>query len=69
MKERGIDPAMQGWWQGKNGECHFRFFDTQDAVGTVFESIEFSKDWEDPECEWYPHPPSQEAGSQHRAVK
>jgi hypothetical protein len=27
-------------------------------TGTVFETIDFSKDWEDSEHEWYPHTPS-----------
>jgi methylmalonyl-CoA/ethylmalonyl-CoA epimerase len=54
MKERGFAPAMEGWWIGKRGECHFCFFDTENATGTIFETIDFSPDWEDPECEWYP---------------
>ncbi|KAJ9624734.1 hypothetical protein H2204_010636 [Knufia peltigerae] len=55
MKERGFELAMQGWWMGKRGQCHFCFFDTlEKGVGTVFETIEFSQDWEDPDCEWYP---------------
>ena len=44
---------------GKQGQCHFCFFDTKEkAVGTVFETIVFSNDWEDPECEWYPNEPT-----------
>jgi methylmalonyl-CoA/ethylmalonyl-CoA epimerase len=58
MKERGFEPAMQGWWTGKKGVCHFCFFDTEGRTGTVFETIDFSDDWEDPEHEWYPHPPA-----------
>ncbi|KIW10419.1 hypothetical protein PV08_11382 [Exophiala spinifera] len=55
MRERGFEPAMQGWWQGRKGQCHFCFFDTlEKGAGTVFETIDFSEDWEDPECEWYP---------------
>ena len=54
MRERGFEPAMEGIWKGKRGTCHFCFFDTEASTGTVFESIEFSEDWEDPECEWYP---------------
>jgi len=57
MKERGFDPAMEGVWLGKRGTCRFVFFDTEGATGTVFETIEFSDDWEDPECEWYPRSP------------
>lgn len=61
MRERGFKPAMQGVWMGKKGRCHFCFFDTLDkSVGTVFETIEFSDDWEDPECEWYPCEPGEE---------
>lgn len=57
MKDRGISPAMEGSWQGKKGTCRFCFFDTESLTGTVFETIEFSEDWEDPLFEWYPHPP------------
>ena len=53
MKERGFEVAMEGKWVGKKGECHFCFFDTLDATGTVFETILFSEDWEDPECELF----------------
>jgi methylmalonyl-CoA/ethylmalonyl-CoA epimerase len=61
MKEKGFEPVMQGWWLGKKGTCHFCFFDTLDkGIGTMFETIEFSKDWEDPEHEWYPHAPVEE---------
>jgi hypothetical protein len=34
--------------EGRKGTCHFCFFDTEESAGTVFESIEFSEDWEDP---------------------
>ena len=54
MRERGFEPAMEGVWKGRRGTCHFCFFDTEASTGTVFESIEFSEDWEDPEFEWYP---------------
>jgi methylmalonyl-CoA/ethylmalonyl-CoA epimerase len=58
MKERGFEPVMQGVWRGRKGTCHFCFFDTlEKGIGTVFETIEFSKDWEDPDCEWYPSQP------------
>ncbi|KAL6247050.1 hypothetical protein RBB50_006358 [Rhinocladiella similis] len=61
IKDRGFEPAMQGWWMGRKGQCHFCFFDTlEKGVGTVFETIEFSEDWEDPDCEWYPQQPVQE---------
>ena len=61
MAERGFEVVMQGVWQGRRGQCHFCFFDTKKkGVGTVFETIEFSKDWEDPECEWYPYEPGRE---------
>ncbi|KAL8924704.1 MAG: hypothetical protein Q9208_003894 [Pyrenodesmia sp. 3 TL-2023] len=58
MSARGFEPAMEGVWQGRKGTCTFCFFDTEASAGTVFESIEFSEDWEDPECEWYPHEPA-----------
>ena len=54
LRERGFEPAMEGVWKGKRGTCHFCFFDTEASTGTVFESIEFSEDWEDPDFEWYP---------------
>lgn len=54
MKARGFEPAMEGVWKGRKGTCTFCFFDTEESVGTVVESIEFSEDWEDPEHEWYP---------------
>ncbi|KAL8668985.1 MAG: hypothetical protein Q9168_006407 [Polycauliona sp. 1 TL-2023] len=57
MQERGFEPAMEGVWKGRKGTCTFCFFDTEPSVGTVFESIEFSDDWEDPEHEWYPGAP------------
>ena len=50
MNEHGFEPAMQGVWMGKKGTCHFCFFDTlENGCGTVFETIEFSDDWEDPD--------------------
>jgi hypothetical protein len=59
MKERGFEPAMEGWWKGKKGETHFVYFDTLDkGLPTCFETIEFSEDWEEPECKWYPVPSS-----------
>lgn len=58
MKKKGFEPVMQGCWLGKVGTCHFCFFDTlEKGIGTMFETIEFSEDWEDPEHEWYPHAP------------
>lgn len=57
MRTRGFEPAMEGVWKGRKGTCHFCFFDTEGVTGTVFESIEFSDDWEDPEFEWYPCAP------------
>ena len=54
MQERGFEIAMEGVWKGRRGTCHFCFFDTEASTGTVFESIEFSEDWEDPEFELYP---------------
>ncbi|TKA61669.1 hypothetical protein B0A49_11554 [Cryomyces minteri] len=66
MRERGFEPAMEGWWKGSKGVCHFCFFDTEASTGTVFESIEFSDDWEDPDFVWYPAPPPKEAGVEHR---
>ncbi|CAF9939892.1 MAG: hypothetical protein HETSPECPRED_002089 [Heterodermia speciosa] len=58
MRERGFEPAMEGVWKGRKGTCHFCFFDTEAGTGTVFESIDFSDDWEDPDFEWYPHAPA-----------
>ena len=57
----GFEPAMEGVWRGRKGTCHFCFFDTEASTGTVFESIEFSDDWEDPDFEWYPQPPAKES--------
>ena len=61
MRERGFEPVMEGVWKGRKGICNFCFFDTEASTGTVFESIEFSGDWEDPEFEWYPQPPIKDA--------
>ncbi|MCJ1333090.1 hypothetical protein MMC10_009784 [Thelotrema lepadinum] len=58
MKQRGIEVAMSGRWKGKKGTCDFVFFDTLLSTGTVFETIEFSEDWEEPEdARWYPREP------------
>lgn len=55
MKKRGFEVGMEGIWMGKKGTCRFVYFDTLGAgVGTCFESIEFSEDWEDPVGEVYP---------------
>lgn len=56
--QRGFDVGMEGIWKGRKGQCHFCFFDTEGDVGTVVESIDFSDDWEDPDCEWYPSKPA-----------
>lgn len=58
MRERGFEPAMEGVWKGRKGTCNFCFFDTEASTGTVFESIDFSDDREDPDSEWYPHAPA-----------
>ena len=60
MRERGFEPAMEGLWEGRKGRCHFCFFDTDSSTGTTFETIDFSDDWEDPECKWYPHAPKED---------
>lgn len=58
FESRGFPVAMSGIWHGKKGTCEFMFFDTQGAVGTCFETIVFSDDWEDPESvEWFPSKP------------
>ena len=58
MAGKGFKPVMQGIWTGRKGTCHFCFFNTKEkGIGTMFETIEFSKDWEDPECAWYPDTP------------
>ena len=57
MRERGFETVMEGVWKGKKGTCNFCFFDTEASTGTIFESIDFSEDWEEPDCEWYPQPP------------
>lgn len=59
--KRGFGVGMEGIWKGKKGQCHFAFFDTEDNVGTVMESIEFSPDWEDPDYILYPPKASAEA--------
>lgn len=71
MSKRGFKPAMEGVWIGRKGECKFCFFDTEASTGTVFESIEFSDDWEDPEFKWYPHPPTYDEahGAEDRSKK
>ncbi|KAL8834347.1 MAG: hypothetical protein Q9176_007530 [Flavoplaca citrina] len=61
MKARGFEPAMEGVWKGRKGTCTFCFFDTEESVGTVVESIDFSEDWEDPEHEWYPAAPKDQS--------
>lgn len=43
---------------GKRGTYHFCFFDTDESTDTVFESIDFSDDWEDPQFEWYLQSPN-----------
>lgn len=61
MRERGFEPVMEGLWKGNKGTCNFCFFETEASTGTIFESVEFSEDWEDPEFEWYPQPPTKDA--------
>ena len=57
--KRGFELVQEGIWHGKEGTCHFNFFDTEGAAATCFESFEFSEDWEDPgDAVWYPAPPS-----------
>jgi hypothetical protein len=64
MAKKGFVPVMQGIWKGRRGECHFCFFDTKEkGIGTVFETIKFSKDWEDPPFEWYPSTPDEGSGT------
>ncbi len=62
MAGRGFEVAMEGVWMGSKGRCHFCFFDTEAGTGTVFESIKFSDDWEDPDFVWYPGPPAEGEG-------
>lgn len=55
FERRGYARAQSGIWQGKRGTCHFNFFDTDGAIGTCFETYEFSADWEEPdEVEYFP---------------
>lgn len=56
VQTRGFEVAMEGIWIGKKGPGHFVFFDTENEIGMVFESMEFSSDWENPACEWYLKP-------------
>lgn len=58
MDARGFPMAMEGTSKGGMGTCHFCFFDTLAATGTIFETINFSDDWEDPPCDWIPGAPS-----------
>lgn len=60
MREHGFEPGMEGFWKGKKGTCRFCFFDTESSTGTIFESIDFSEDWEDPEFEWYLDSPARD---------
>ncbi|KAI1844162.1 hypothetical protein JX266_009646 [Neoarthrinium moseri] len=67
MGERGFAPAMAGVWTGRRGEARFCFFDTaEQGLPTCFETIEFSGDWEEPACVWYPHPPAEEPGKKKK---
>ncbi|MCJ1258371.1 hypothetical protein MMC24_006204 [Lignoscripta atroalba] len=60
FSRRGFQLAQEGIWHGKNGTCHFTFFDTEEATTTCFESYHFSSDWEDPQnTVWYPSSPTQ----------
>lgn len=59
MAARGVRPAMQGVWKGSKGVTRFCFFDTvEQGMATCFETIAPSHDWQEPECRWYPAPPS-----------
>ncbi|KAG5661891.1 hypothetical protein KAF25_004130 [Fusarium avenaceum] len=49
FQSRGYSVVQSGIWHGKKGTCEFMFFDTEGAIGTCFESYNFSDDWEDPE--------------------
>ncbi|KAF7556048.1 hypothetical protein G7Z17_g1723 [Cylindrodendrum hubeiense] len=49
FRRRGYDVVQSGIWHGKRGTCEFMFFDTEGAIGTCFETYDFSDDWEDPE--------------------
>ncbi|SPJ71742.1 uncharacterized protein FTOL_01470 [Fusarium torulosum] len=49
FQRRGYTVVQSGIWHGKKGTCEFMFFDTEGAIGTCFESYNFSVDWEDPE--------------------
>lgn len=61
MHERGFKIGMEGIWHGKKGQCRFVYFDTASkGAGTCFETIEFSKDWEEPEGELYPRKEGQQ---------
>ena len=55
FEQRGFVPVQSGNWLGQN---QFVFFGTQDAAGTVFETIHFPLDFEYPEPDrWYPAAP------------
>jgi methylmalonyl-CoA/ethylmalonyl-CoA epimerase len=69
MEQRGFALAMEGRWLGSRGKCHFCFFDTLEATGTILENIDFSEDWEDPACEWYPVSPVTVLGEEKVAAK
>ncbi|RFU78919.1 methylmalonyl- epimerase [Trichoderma arundinaceum] len=49
FERRGYQLVQSGIWHGKKGTCEFMFFDTENTIGTCFESYTFSDDWEDPE--------------------
>lgn len=49
FKSRGFEIAQSGIWHGKKGTCEFVFYDTEGAIGTCFESYNFSDDWEEPD--------------------
>ncbi|KAB8338768.1 hypothetical protein FH972_021713 [Carpinus fangiana] len=55
FEARGFPCIQSGCWKGANGTCEFRFFDTDGAIGSCFETYDFSSDWEEPEdAEVYP---------------
>ncbi|ETS77521.1 hypothetical protein PFICI_11395 [Pestalotiopsis fici W106-1] len=59
MAARGVRPVMQGVWKGSKGVTRFCFFDTvEQGMATCFETIAPSEDWQEPECRWYPSPPT-----------
>jgi methylmalonyl-CoA/ethylmalonyl-CoA epimerase len=55
FEKRAFTMSLGGSWRSKN---YFAFFETEDVVGTSFETYERPNDWDYPEPEeWFPHPP------------